>query len=86
MTTATRADRRRAFREHQVDLLPKPTKGSCARPSCERNYRVQNYNKFRVCPSCLDVVQTIEWLLTTGVLTAGGQKSPLEALGLIQPR
>jgi len=86
LTTETRAQRRGAHRARQVSQLPKQKNGSCARPTCTRNYRVQDHNKFRVCPRCLESVQTIEWLLTSGVLTAGGQKSPLEQIGLIQPK
>ena len=85
--TTTRAERRRTYRDHKVSLLPKQEKGSCARPTCERNYRSSSHaNRYRVCPACLATVETIEWLLTSGVLSAGAQQTPLEALGLIQPK
>lgn len=83
--TTTRAEGRRAYRDREVSTLPKESKGSCARPTCDRNYRVQNSNRFHICPPCFVVVQTVEWLLKTGVLSSGG-KTPLEALGLVEPK
>ena len=83
----TRAESRRAYRETQLELLPRVRKGTCARPTCERNYRSNSHsNRYGVCPACLATVQTVEWLLSSGVLQQGRAKTQLEELGLMQPR
>lgn len=83
--TSTRAESRRAYKDHQKDSLPKARSGTCARPDCERNYYSRSSNPYKVCPRCLEVTETIKWLLTSGVLQQGRTKTPLEELGMTDP-
>lgn len=56
----------------------------CKNTSCTR--KVYQRNAYGVCPRCLEVIQTVEWMLRTQILSAKAPaKTQAEELGLVLP-